>query len=108
MSTKIKSLSLTSSFNMPMTSVKLNGKNNVFWLKSVEVCLKGKGLSSHLVYTKPNPTSPTFAQWEQEGAQILSLMLSSRSVGASQAEVLGVGNITHIYKLCKRRPMVLQ
>ncbi|KAG6631310.1 hypothetical protein CIPAW_13G082800 [Carya illinoinensis] len=59
-----------------MTSVKLNGKNYM-WSRSVEMFLKGKGLRrTHLIDPIPASTSSTFAQWEQEDAQILSLMLT--------------------------------
>lgn len=37
----------------PMTFVKLNGKNYVYWVWSVEVFLKGKCLYDHLTLDKP-------------------------------------------------------
>ncbi|KAG2689806.1 hypothetical protein I3760_09G156600 [Carya illinoinensis] len=64
-----------------MTTVKLNGKNYILWSKSVEMFLKGKGLHrTHLVDSMPESTSSTFAQWEQEDAQICSLMLTKLKI----------------------------
>ncbi|KAG6631689.1 hypothetical protein CIPAW_13G107300 [Carya illinoinensis] len=116
MATKFES-SLTSNFNMPMISVKLDGKNYMLWSKSVTVFLKGKGLFSHLVNPKPNSNNPIFAQWEQEDAQILSLMLTSIEPNICSSLIhfdtaqevwiclkhmySGTGNTTSIYELCK-------
>lgn len=49
----------------PMTFVRLNGKNYVYWSRSVEVFLEGKGLYDHLILDKPQNTSST-SLWEQE------------------------------------------
>jgi uncharacterized membrane protein YeiB len=59
-----------------MTLVKLNGKNYVYWLLSVEVYLCGKGLYSHLESGKPFENSST-SSWDQADNQIVSLMLNS-------------------------------
>jgi hypothetical protein len=49
--------------NAPMTSVKLNGKNYIYWARSVEVFLRGKGLYNHLQSGKPS--DPTTASlWD--------------------------------------------
>jgi hypothetical protein len=62
--------------NAPMTSVKLNGKNYVYWARSVEVFLKGKGLYTHLQSCKSS--DPTTANlWDQEDNQIISLILNN-------------------------------
>jgi hypothetical protein len=58
--------------NASMTYVKLNGKNYVSWVQSVEAFLKGKGLYDHLSSDKPqNTSSPSL--WEEEDKQIISL-----------------------------------
>ncbi|KAG2704847.1 hypothetical protein I3760_05G025500 [Carya illinoinensis] len=78
MEAKFESLSIAPNVNMPMTTVKLNGKNYILWSKSVEMFLKGKGIRrTHLVDSMSESTSSTFAQWEQEDTQICSLMLTS-------------------------------
>ncbi|KAG2702423.1 hypothetical protein I3760_06G089200 [Carya illinoinensis] len=77
MAAKFESLFIAPNINMPMITVKLNGKNYILWSKSVEMFLKGKDLRrTHLVDPMPNSTSSTFAQWEQEDGQICSLMLA--------------------------------
>jgi hypothetical protein len=43
----------------PMTHVKLNGKNYVYWSRSVEIYLRGKGLYSHLQLETPPENSST-------------------------------------------------
>ncbi|KAF5452519.1 hypothetical protein F2P56_027505 [Juglans regia] len=119
MTTKFESMSLAPNISMPMTSVKLNGKNYMLWSKSVEVFLKGKGLCrTHLIDPMPNSASSTFAQWEQEDAQILSLMLTSIEPNICTSLIhfdtaqevwkhlkqmySGAGNITRIYELCQQ------
>ncbi|XP_042946557.1 uncharacterized protein LOC122279793 isoform X1 [Carya illinoinensis] len=119
MANKFESMSLAPNINMPMTSVKLNGKNYMLWSRSVEMFLKGKGLRrTHLIDPIPASTSPTFAQWEQEDAQILSLMLTSIEPSICSSLIhfdtaqevwghlkqmySGAGNITRIYELCKQ------
>jgi hypothetical protein len=62
--------------NTPMTCVKLNGKNYVYWARSVEIFLKGKGLYDHLTSGKPSEASSN-SRWDQEDNQIISLMLNS-------------------------------
>lgn len=49
MATKSDLIPYASLATAPMTSVKLNGKNYVYWSHSVEVFLRGKGLYSHLL-----------------------------------------------------------
>ncbi|KAG2712596.1 hypothetical protein I3760_04G134200 [Carya illinoinensis] len=64
-----------------MTTVKLNGKNYILWSKSIEMFLKSKGLCCpHLVDSMPDSTSYIFTQWEQEDAQICSLMLTMMGI----------------------------
>ncbi|KAG6656204.1 hypothetical protein CIPAW_04G005900 [Carya illinoinensis] len=118
MASKFESLSLAPNISMPMTSVKLNGKNYMLWSRSIKMFLKGKGLRpTHLIDPIPASTSSTFAQWKQEDAQILSLMLTSIEPSICSSlihfdtaqEVWGhlkqmyssAGNITRIYELCK-------
>ncbi|KAG2670262.1 hypothetical protein I3760_14G077600 [Carya illinoinensis] len=109
MEAKFESLSIAPNVNMPMTTVKLNGKNYILWSKSVEMFLKGKGLRrTHLVDSMLESTSSTFAQWEQEDAQICSLMLTSiepnicASLRYLKQMYSGVGNTTRIYELCQQ------
>lgn len=74
-------------------------------------------LSSHVVDPRPDSTRYTFVQWEQEDAQILSLMLSSMDFNIYSSLIhfdtgqdvwkhlkhmlSGTGNITRIYELFK-------
>ncbi|KAG6667423.1 hypothetical protein CIPAW_01G100200 [Carya illinoinensis] len=118
MATKFESQLLTSNFNMPMTSVKLDGKNYISWSKSATIFLKGKELSSHLVNPKPDSNNSTFAQWKQEDAQILSLMLTSKESNICSSLIhfyivqevwshlkhmySSARNTTCIYELCKQ------
>ncbi|KAG2720948.1 hypothetical protein I3760_02G058300 [Carya illinoinensis] len=119
MATKFESMSLAPNISMPMISVKLNGKNYMLWSRSVEMFLKGKGLRrTHLIDPIPASTSSTFAQCEQEDAQILSLMLTSIEPSICSSLIhfdtaqevwghlkqmySGAGNITCIYELCKQ------
>jgi hypothetical protein len=101
----------------PMTHVKLNGKNYVYWSRSVEVYLRGKGLYSHLQLETPPENSST-SLWDQADNQIISLMLNSIEphIGSSclylpTAKAIwdhlehmysGTGNITRIYEVCKQ------
>lgn len=103
--------------NIPLTSVKLNGKNYVYWARSVEVSLRGKGLYTHLQSGKPTDSTST-SLWDQEDNQIISLMLNSVEphIGSSCIYLptakdiwdhlshmySGTGNITRIYEVCKQ------
>ena len=60
----------------PMTLMKLNGKNYVYWSRSVEVYLRGKGLFSHLE-SGQTPDNSSKSLWDQADNQIISLMLNS-------------------------------
>lgn len=103
--------------NIPLTSVKLNGKNYVYWARSVEVSLRGKGLYTHLQSGKPTDSTST-SLWDQEDNHIISLMLNSVEphIGSSCIYLptakdiwdhlshmySGTGNITRIYEVCKQ------
>jgi hypothetical protein len=106
----------TSLVNAPMTLVKLNGKNLIYWARSVEVFLKGKGLFIHLISGMPKDYTPSLR--EQEDNQIISLTLNSieSHIGSSCIYLpttkdiwdhlshmyFGTGNITRIYEVCKQ------
>ncbi|KAG2679845.1 hypothetical protein I3760_11G070900 [Carya illinoinensis] len=99
MAAKFESLSIVSNVNMPMTTVKLNGKNYILWLIFVEMFLKGKGLRHiHLVDPMPDSTSSTFAQWEQEDAQICFLMLGTLGLEEYHSQVMSICEELKIYQ----------
>jgi hypothetical protein len=103
--------------NAPMTSVKLTGKNYVYWARSVEVFLRGKGLYTHLQSGKPSDSTSS-SLWDQEDNQIISLMLNSvephirssciylptaKDIWDHLSHIYsGSGNITRIYEVCKQ------
>ncbi|CAK9183947.1 unnamed protein product [Ilex paraguariensis] len=63
--------------NGPMTCVKLNETNYVLWSRSVQVFLKGTTFEKYLVDTKPKEDTIGYDQWEDEDAQIISLVLNN-------------------------------
>jgi hypothetical protein len=65
MATKSDLISSASLVNAPMTSVKLNGKNYVYWARFVKVFLRGKGTYHHLTLGKPSNSSST-SLWRQD------------------------------------------
>jgi hypothetical protein len=56
----------------PTTYVKLNGKNYVYWARSMEEFLRGKGLNHHLHSGKPLDSSST-SLWDQEDIKLTFL-----------------------------------
>jgi hypothetical protein len=76
MATKSNLITSASMVNALMMSMKLNGKNYVYWARSVEVFLIGKGLYHHFMSEKPSKFNST-GLWDQEDNQIISLMLNS-------------------------------
>lgn len=63
---KFESTPQVSMFNVPMTLVKLNGKNYLLWAYSVEIIFTDKGLDQHLTYDKAEKTDPRAQLWKQE------------------------------------------
>ena len=106
----------TSLVNAHMTHVKLNGKNYIYWARSIEVFLKGKGLFTHLILGMTKDITPS--PWEQEDNQIISFMLNSieSHIGSSCIYLpipkdiwdhlshmySNTGNNTQIYEVCKQ------
>jgi hypothetical protein len=65
----------TSAILHPITSVKLNEKNYIYWALVVEIHLCGRGLFHHL--EKEKPKLDDLIHREQEHNQIMSPMLES-------------------------------
>lgn len=60
-----------------MTSVKLNENNYLLWARFVEIFLTAKGLDQHLTFDKATETDSQAKLWNQDDAQIMSLILTS-------------------------------
>jgi hypothetical protein len=61
MATRSEFISSFSTLNSPMTSINFNGKNYIYWARSVEIFLRGQGLSDHLSSNTPKSSSITTA-----------------------------------------------
>lgn len=67
---------LVSSSTTSMTLIKFIGGSYIYWARSVEMFLRGKGLSDHLISDK-SKSGDSSSPWDQEDNQIMSLMLNS-------------------------------
>lgn len=55
---------------MSITAIRLNSKNYVTWVKSVETYFMGSKQYTWITDDPPKPTESTYANWEVKDAQI--------------------------------------
>jgi hypothetical protein len=63
-----------------MTSPKFNGKKYIYWVHSVEIVLRGKGLFNHLLYDKALSSASVSDTTSSDGSNIIPTTVASKSL----------------------------